>query len=222
MKRLRLASFIFCLAMAFTLSTLHSFGQTPEDDLTSKPIEVHLKNATLIYVLSKISMEHRVPMGLEYSTTDKKEPKLNIDVKNGTLRDVLDSIVEQEPIYRWEVRDGVINFTPIQARERFFEKLLDTRISQFVPKKGISKFELRNTLVDLPEVKTFLEAENITVIKLGDYVYHPSIYSNDEVDLSIFNTDVRGVLNNIVRESEHKLWVLGWRTENKDSIAIGF
>ena len=215
-------TFICCLLIASTSFSLSPFGQTLEDDLLNQPIELHLTNATLSNTLSKLSVDWRVPIGLERSYLYSDEPKLNIDVKNGTLKDVLNLIVEQEPSYRWEVRDGAINFVPAQAREQFFEKLLDTRVSRFAPKKGMTKFDLRNTLTDLPEVRTLLEAASITVRKVSDYPYKPSIYSNMDVDLSISDTDVRGVLNKVVRDSEYKLWIMGWGNEKKNSLTISF
>ena len=45
-------------------------------------------------------------------------------------------------------------------------------------------------------------------VKPYDYPYHRSIYSDDDVNLTISNADVRGVLNNIAKRTEHKIWSL--------------
>lgn len=221
-KAPRVMTLLCYFAIVLMLSSPYSFAQSSKEDLTSQPIVIRLTNATLIYALERVSMDHRVPIGIEYSSDDEKEPVLNIDTRNGgTLGDVLNLIVEQVPIYRWEVRDGVINIVPNQSRDQFLEKLLSTHIDRFTPKPGLTKFDIRNTLADLPEVHSLLEANKITVFKYGDYIYHPSIYTK-EVELSISDTDVRGVLNKVVRDSEHKLWVVGWRDEKKDSLTISF
>lgn len=221
-KAPRLMTLLCYLAIVLMLSSPYSFAQSSKEDLTSQPITIRLTNATLIYALGRLSMDHRIPIGIEYSSDDKKEPVLNIDTRNGgTLGDVLNLIVEQVPIYRWEVRDGVINIIPNRSRDQFLEKLLSTHIDRFTAKPGLTKFDIRNTLADLPEVHSLLEANKITVFKYGDYIYHPSIYTK-EVDLSISDTDVRGVLNKVVRDSEHKFWVVGWRDEKKDSLTISF
>jgi hypothetical protein len=47
----------------------------------------------------------------------------------------------------------------------------------------------------------------MTAWQLG-YPTYRSIYTNDEVDLTVSDTDLRGVLNKVVRDSEHKLWVI--------------
>lgn len=221
-KTSRVMTLLCYSAIVLILSSSYSFAQSSKEDLTSQPITIRLTNATLIYALGRLSGDYRIPIGMEYSSDDQKEPVLNIDTSNGgTLGDVLNLIVEQVPIYRWEVRDGVINIVPIQSRDQFLEKLLSTHIDRFTPKPGLTKFDIRNTLADLPEVHSLLEANKITVFKYGDYIYHPSIYTK-EVDLSISDTDVRGVLNKIVRDSEHKLWVVGWRDAKKDSLTISF
>jgi len=221
-KTSRVITLVCYCAIVLILSSAYSFAQSSREDLTSQPITIRLTNATLIYALDTLAGDHRIPIGIESSSDDRKNLLLNIDTSNGgTLSDVLNSIVEQVPIYRWEVRDGVINIVPTQSRDQFLEKLLSTHINSFTPKTGITKFDTRNTLADLPEVHSLLEENKITVFKYGDYVYYPSIYTK-EVDLSISDTDVRGVLNKIVRDSEHKLWVVGWRDEKKDSLTISF
>lgn len=222
MKTSRVMILLCHFAIVLMLSSSYSFAQSSKEDLTSQPITIRLTNATLIYTLDTLSGDHRIPIGIESSSDDRKNLLLNIDTSNGgTLSDVLNSIVEQVPIYRWEVRDGVINIVPTQSRDQFLEKLLSTHIDKFTPKPGITKFDIRNTLADLPEVHSLLEENKITLFKYGDYVYYPSIYTK-EVDLSISDTDVRGVLNKIVRDSEHKLWVVGWRDAKKDSLTISF
>lgn len=221
-KTSRVMTLLCYSAIVLMLSASYSFAQSSKEDLTSQPITIRLTNATLIYALETLSVDHRIPIGIESSSDDRKNLVLNIDTSNGgTLSDVLNSIVEQVPIYRWEVRDGVINIVPNQSRDPFLEKLLSTHIDKFTPKPGITKFDIRNTLADLPEVHSLLEENKITLFKYGDHVYYPSIYTK-EVDLSISDTDVRGVLNKVVRDSEHKLWVVGWRDGKKDSLTISF
>jgi hypothetical protein len=45
----------------------------------------------------------------------------------------------------------VLTFTPIQNRDLFLAKFLDTRVSAFNPKKGSNKLQLRNAITELPE-----------------------------------------------------------------------
>jgi hypothetical protein len=129
--------------------------------------------------------------------------------------------MQQEPICKWEVKDGVINLIPAHERDEFLEKLLATPVHRFAPKKGISKFEIRNAIVSLDEVRKLLESHKMKLDK-HDYKSDRSIYSDDNVDLSISDTNVRGVLNKVIRESEHKLWVVSRVADEKNVFYLGF
>jgi hypothetical protein len=196
-------------------------SQTPAEQLLSTPLTLHFRNETFVYVLSNLSVQHRIPIGLELALVPKDDAILSINVENEPLKRVLDLIVQQEPDYRWEVSDNVINFVPTRSRDLLLEQLLETKVSRFAPKKGMDKYELRNAIADLPEVKAFLDSHNLTVFRLGPPTYR-SIYSNDEVDLSISSTNVRGVLNKIIKESEHPSWVIKRRGATQSTIHLGF
>lgn len=124
------------------------------------------------------------------------------------MKTVLDSLVAQEPRYRWELRDGAIIITPVVGRDQFLARFLDTKVSRFEPPTGTTdKFKLRDAVLALPEVRELLEAGGVKVNPY-DYPYRRSIYADDEVHLVISNTDVRGILNHIAKMTEHKIWSL--------------
>jgi hypothetical protein len=133
---------------------------------------------------------------------------------------VLNLIVKQEPGYVWEFRDGVINFTPVHDREPFFESLLNTPIHIFVSPKGNNKFAIRDALLNLPEIKELIKANGVEAETLG-YPHKPSIYAND-VDLSDRSTNLRSLLNKIIRESEHNSWSLQWGDKKQRIFELGF
>jgi len=194
--------------------------QNFEEGLLSRKIELHLKEATLMYVLSTLAVIHRVPIGIEYSLVDQNESKLVVESKNDSLKKILDSIVKQEPLYRWEGRDGVINFVPVRDRDPFFETLMNTSVSKYDPGKWTLKFQLRDAIGNTPEVKKLLESNKKMLAKYEDYVYYPSIYTKKGVDLSASKMTVREILNRIVRLSEHKSWSVGWSDKEKKTLSI--
>jgi hypothetical protein len=171
-------------------------------------------------VLGTLSVEKDIPIGIEFSANEKNEPKLEIDVKKAPLVEVLNLIVQQEPAYVWELRDGVINFTPVKDRDPFFEKLLDTTVRRFVSPKGNNKFALSDALLNLPEINQLIRANGLEVERFG-YPHKRSIYAND-VDLSDKSTDFRSLLNKIIRESEHNSWILKWVDKKKKTLELGF
>lgn len=208
-----LALFVFALPMLCK-------AQQPQVLTLDRPIDLRLHKATLKLVVGMLSVEKNIPIGIEFSTNEKDEPKLDIDVKNAPLVEVLNLIVKQEPGYVWEFRDGVINFTPVHDREPFFESLLNTPIHIFVSPKGNNKFAIRDALLNLPEIKELIKANGVEAETLG-YPHKPSIYAND-VDLSDRSTNLRSLLNKIIRESEHNSWSLEWGDKKQRIFELGF
>lgn len=213
---------VFCIVPTLSAGPGPALRLVAEPDILSQRIELHLKEDTLMYALGTLSVDQRVPIGIEYSRDDKNESKLNLEVDHATLKEVLDLIVRQEPLYRWEVVDGVINFVPTRDRDPFIEAFLNTRVAHFDPGKWTIIFQVRDAIGDIPEVKNLLQSKHKTISKYGDYIKYPSIYTKKDVDLSISDTNVRGVLNRMVRDSEHKKWSIRWRPGGKDELSIRF
>lgn len=205
---------IFTLVVVFVMVTANGIsgvGHSATDSTTAsidQIINIQLVDATLLQALSKLAVDYRVPIGFEQAIDSRDSPNQHIYIKSGTLKSVLDSLVTQEPRYRWELRDGVINITPVVGRDQFLARLLETKVAQFELRKGTTdKFKIRDAVLALPEVQKLLQANSV-IGKPYDYPYRRSIYSKDDVDLTITHSDVRGVLNNIARRSEHKIWSL--------------
>lgn len=208
------------LLVQSVLTAAPVYGQKKSDNLLEQRLDLHFKNQTFLGVLG-ILADERIPIGLEVALDHNDEYHLNMDVENATLQDVLGEIIQQEPEYRWELRDGVINIIPVRARDAFVEKFLSTSIRQFTMPKVIGKFKIRDAIVALPEVVALLKANGITASHYG-YYYRPSIYTNENIDLSISNTDVRGVLNKVARDSEHNMWMVSRSGDNRTSLDVGF
>ncbi len=190
--------------------------------MTKQKVQLHLNRGTLLQALSTLSVDQRIPIGFELALGHKHEYHLNVDADDITLEELLDKIVQQEPGYRWELKDGVINFIPTKSRDDFVERLLNTRIQRFDPPKVLGPSQIRDAIVELPEVLGLLKANAITASHYGYFYRYPSLYTNASVDLRSSQTDVRGILNKVVRESEHKMWIVSRSGEGLGSLDIGF
>lgn len=219
-KSLYLSSLALSLVLGSAVCFAGGFGRTAEGDLLDQTMDFHLENGTFLQALSRLAVEKRVPIGFEPSLTHEEKDGLDIQVHNARLEDVLNLIVQQEPGYRWEVRDGVVNFFPLNSRDEVVETLLGTPIHRFAPKVGLNKFALRDAVIALPEIQNFLKANDINATRPG-YFYRQKLPARD-VDLSISNTDLRGVLNTIVRNSEHKMWVIVRSGRKREFLNLGF
>lgn len=219
-KHFTMTVLVFCLVMSICAQANLSQQAGFDAPILDQKITLELNNVTLMKAISTLSVIHRVPIGIEYSSADQNEPKLVLETENSSLNEILDSIVKQEPLYRWEFVDGVINFVPARDRDPFFEELLRTPVSSFNPGEWTIKFQLRDAIGDTPEVKRLLDSNKVTLAKYGDYAYYPSVYTTKTVDLRASNTTVRRILNAIVKNSEHKHWGIGWRKGENGVLAI--
>jgi len=194
-------------------------AQESQLELLRRPISMRLNKASIILVASTLSTEKDVPIGLIMSSSGNNEPNIDINVTAVPLVELLNMIVQQTKVYGWEYRDGVINFYPTRDSDPFFKKLLDTQVAGFAPKTN-NKFEIRNAILDLPEVKLLMAAEKVKAERFS-YVYYPSIYANN-ANLNAEHLDVKSLLNKIIRESEHNLYVLRWSRKDIREFELGF
>ena len=197
-------------------------GQTTTVNLLEQRITLDIKQGTFLYALSTLCVDHRIPIGFELALSHKARYHLNIHLENARLEDVLNEIVGQETSYRWELRDGVINIIPITARDDFVEKLLNTPIRRFEQPSKLGKFQIRDAIVELPEVLALLKVNGITASHYGYFYSYPSRYTNEKVDLSISGTDVRGILNKVIKETEYNMWTVSRSGKNLSSVDISF
>ncbi|HJT26806.1 MAG TPA: hypothetical protein VJ784_05275 [Pyrinomonadaceae bacterium] len=199
------------------LITYLGVGQTP--DVTAKPIKLQLKKVSVQSVLVELAVHSEVSIGFERSDLDGPESKVSVDETQSTVKELLDHLVKEVPLYRWELCDGVINIVPVRGRSRLLEDFLRVHVQEFKGKGDMNKFNLRNHILDLPEVELFLRVNNLRTERLRDYIYRRSIYAND-ADLSTSGTDVLRILNNIIAKSEYNLWILSH--DGKSTLHLSF
>ena len=77
-------------------------------------------------------------------------------------------------------------------------------------------------LLSCPKSWALLKANGITASHYGYLYGFPSPYTNEKVDLSISVTDVRGVLNKVIRDTEHNMWMVSRSGRNRSSLDLGF
>lgn len=212
---------VFATVLVFVIPTANGVGGVGHavDSTTAsldQIINIDLVDATLLQALNTLAVDHRMPIGFEQAKDSRDNLNRHIRLQSGMLKTVLDSLVAQEPRYKWELRDGSINITPVLGRDEFLERFLDTKVAHFEPPTGTTdKFKLRDAVLALPEVRGLLKANRVTV-RSYDYPYRRSIYSDDDLNLTMTKTDVRAVLNSIACRTEHKIWSLERVGENRE------
>ena len=207
-----------CLCFSF------SFAQDNSTDLKDKKITLKLKDARLSIVFLHLMVKYDVPIGMEGSTLDNdnadymfnpnlpyvvpnsrrsdgyldvKGHLLTLDFENASLETVMDEIVRQMKNYKWEINDEVVNIIPIKGRDKRFEKLLAMHIRNFSFKKGFMIAQIRNNIIDLPEVQKFLGEQKILSTKW--HVYGVNSYRELPVEINFSNLSLRDLLNKITK-----------------------
>ena len=213
-----IASVYLIIAVQFCLAQVNCQNSNA---LLDQKIDIDLSNTTMLFVVNKLAFNYRIPIGLEWASDHRQKvyEKMqtenniitwkndNLKIKSGTLRQVLDSLVLQETQYKWECFEEVINIIPVESRDEFLKKLLDTKIKSFSPEKELSKFSVRDMLVETSEVRNLMNSEKVKLIK-RDYPNSHYRYPDNEIIISASDTNFRSVLNKIVRTNIHKIWIV--------------
>ena len=196
------------------LTVIEGATQAPRgnnQDLRNMPIEnFELNGANIGLVLSDLSMQKNLAIGLEVSSQDdlSQTKTVLLQIKRGTLADVLNSIVKQNPLYTWKIQDGVINVLPVEAnRDPLLRDVLETRLEKFSIERGMSKFNVRQSLSTVPVIKSILTQHKV-VADNSAFMSREFTPLGREYELEASNITVSGLLNHIVRESQTKYWVV--------------
>lgn len=223
MKALRVS---LLLAMILGSSSLYqSEAQNlPNDEINVPVRDLNIEAQNIHLLLSKIAYLYSVPISLEVASDDEllKSKHLKVQIKTGTLANVLDTIVRQKPSYIWEVSEHTIRVFPkSQFRDSMLPVVLDLRISHLVAAKPVIKFTFRQQLTQQPELKNLLESYGVTASleAFSGYDFRP--FGRD-FSFDFENVSVRTILNSVIRNSETKYWVINRFGENREYLLINF
>lgn len=217
------------VSILFAIFVISSFGQSEAQSLPNKEInipvrELNIEAQNMHLMLSKIAYLYSVPISFEVATDDElsKSKDLKVQIKRGTLANVLDSIVTQKPSYIWEVSEHTIRVFPkSQFRDPLLPVLLDLRISHLVTTKPIIKFSFRQQLTQQPEIKNLLESYGVSpsVEAFSGYDFRP--FGRD-FSLDLENASVRSILDYVIKNSETKYWFINRYGEKREYLLINF
>jgi hypothetical protein len=216
-------SFLWLVAV-LVLGATDLRAQVSDQELLNTRIEqFEVKEQSINLVLAKIAYDYGVPIGLVMGPEKEKPVRksITISLQDGRLKELLNAVTEQDSRYEWKVVEGVINVSPKVNRDPFLEDLLVTRIQHFYLDQDSNRYRLRNDIMDLGEIKVKLDREGVT----------PMVIAVTGVDftklgakssLSLTDVTLREILNQIIRKSETKYWVLNRYGPRHESITLNF
>ena len=133
---------------------------------------------------------------------------IRLQIKNATLADALNSIVKQNPLYTWKIQDEVVNVFPVDAkRDPLLKDVLETKLEKFSIPHGMTRFDLRQTLSKVPAIKTLLTQHQV-VPENQSFMSRDFVPLGRGYGLEVSNVSVAALLNQVVRNSQTKYWVV--------------
>ena len=198
-----------------------SFSQTKKADILDKEIQLDRQNASLLEICSILAASNNVSIGIEWSSKSEMRNREILDVKSGTLRQILDSLVRQEPDYDWEIRNDVVNFYPVRQRDKVLNELLNTKITNFRIRNDVVNQRIVDDFNKLKELQKFQKDQNVII----NFWYLSSIegdLNQKTIGTEFANLNLKEILNKIVKQNHHKLWEIDYSQSTKGIIIINF
>lgn len=143
---------------------------------------------------------------------------ISLDIKNGSIKELLDAIVKQMDHYAWEIRDDVINIYPTRGRDARFQELLGLKVKSFALSKGSKVEDITVALLELPEFRQFQKKHRISFFPLreGVTVLLEAQYGRPvDQAMEFKNIRFRDLLNRITKIKKGG-WILRMRGKTRE------
>jgi hypothetical protein len=187
------------------------------DPLAQEVINYQDSGYDLAITVGHLADKYGLRTGIDTEIPLPQDQRISVDVPKGTVADVLDRILAQEPDYKWAAVDGVVNIEPRQNGN----SILDLRIREFRV-SNTNAMGLHEAIVSCPEVKKWLSDNHLvdrTTISIIAAVGKG--FSFPELSLSLRGASLRAILKRIVRSPGFHSWGVGRWGENSEYIYIG-
>jgi|ERR1700752_777880 len=186
--------------------------------------DLQVKERNINHVLAKIAYTYKVPISLEVATNEDllKGKGLKVQLKKGTLADVLDNIIRQKPSYIWEASEGGIRVFPkSEFRDPLLQTLLETRISHFTVSKSIAKLNFREALTRRPELAYLLASYGV---RPSNEAFHrlDILPFGGDFSLDLENVSVRSILDSVIKNSQTKYWFINRDGDAREYLLVNF
>lgn len=191
------------------------YGQVKEDLLERSIQDFNLQGSSLLDTLEKLATTYHIPIGFEEVVLGRgqPEPKVNLNIQSGTVKEVLNSLTIIDPRYEWKVIDGVINVYPRIKQD----SILDAMVDHFEINSE-SKESIRNALFDLPSVKLIMKNLNFQPF----YITTGIGSTPSSINLSLRNVNLRKILDEIAKQSDKKYWFVAGFGDTNEFLIISF
>ena len=172
-----------------------------ERELATRLIKNVALEGQLWDLLGRLSLDFDIPLGLEVSADEQLSNHYRVELKEGTVSDLMGQIISQNERYDWLIQNGVVNIFPRDKyRDVFLAELLKVRIGNFVINKNSDCWRLENDLVSTKEIKAVIDAHGMQSFG-ADFTgfYIPQL--GPDFSLKVSDITLKALLNRIIKES---------------------
>jgi hypothetical protein len=164
------------------------------DSLLQKTVSVRMYDVYAPQVLDFLATEFVFPTGIEIAPSHD-DKKISVNIFQQPLRVALDAIVKDDPDYKWEVNDGVVNLLP----KNDSDSLLGIGVKSFQV-RDMSRLETRRAIAALPEVSAKLKSLGLEFTEINLW---PTRDKRDQMRLTIDmrDTTLKAILNEIAKKT---------------------
>jgi len=179
-----------------------------DQQLLDRQVATHLSGLTTTDALVRVLSVAGVPGGVVRKSRCDAPPKYRLSPAGSSLRDALEAIVSNDPQYKWQIEDGVVNLLYRNTNPTF----LNLRIARFNAKNVRTVNEALDLLLRTPEVQNGVARLHIgTQLFRGGLGYYglPSGNrgdNNQKFTVDLKNVTLREALNAIARAHGRAIW----------------
>lgn len=178
-------------------------------ELATRLIKNVALEGQLSNLLTRLSLDYDIPLGLEISSDERLSIRYRVELREGTIADLMGQVISQNERYDWLIENGVVNIFPRgKYRDAFLAELLTVRIESFAVDKNSDCWKLQNDLVNTPEIKAVINAHGMqsTVADFTGF-YIPQL--GQQFSLKVSDTTLKPLLNRIISESPlARTWII--------------
>jgi len=162
-------------------------------------VSIDATNADVSDVLRELAVNYHIPCGMEFVSSNNasgSKQKVTIHAVDEKVKDVLDSVVGQDPRYRWDLLDGTINVMPSNRSE----SILDVEIPA-VHLHNATVNEASRQIMGLKPVRDRLDKHHLGAGEFNPWKPNQGV---NEVRISIDSrsSTLRQLLNQIAQQTQ--------------------
>ncbi len=213
---------LFLFFILFILS-IYSFSKSSNNILNKKINEFKVENITMGDCIKKIAEEYKIILGfeeIEYTLSNNKGKKnISINLKNITVKNLLNELVKVNNEYFWEESNGIIVIMPKSnnIKDKYEKSVLNDKIKSL----SINNENIYHAIWKIEEILN--ESSKWTFgVGIISGIFPWEADNIKKLSLNFKNVTVRDALNSLVREDGNFYWYLeGKKYGNKRVLQLG-